>query len=264
MPVVKHDASPSAHASVIGSIHEAVEKAKAAKPASPADPGPRPYDRSRRLPSRSHPDAVVFDFYGTIAWHGEAAASPYATVFSRHGYRLDEAVEADYFATYDGIEHAEHSTSEAVYESWVRGRLAGLARTCGVRDDDLAPLIDALRSQDVAPVVPYPDAAETLGTLRDLTCYPFVHVAAGLTATAGAADTGQVPEFAATAPATPEFAIATTGLTPNRFFHAPSTDKRPAASVTISTSAAHNCSPKRSWTAIRTASFAAQRPSSQS
>jgi D-amino-acid oxidase len=42
-------------------------------------------------------------------------------------------------------------------------------------------------------------AGETLGTLRDLTCYPFVHVAAGLTATAGAADTGQVPEFAATA-----------------------------------------------------------------
>jgi putative hydrolase of the HAD superfamily len=119
-------------------------------------------DTATRGPLR----AVVFDFYGTIAWHGEAAASPYATVFSRHGYRLDEAVEADYFATYDGIEHAEHSTSEAVYESWVRGRLAGLARTCGVRDDDLAPLIDALRSQDVAPVVPYPDAAETLGTLR--------------------------------------------------------------------------------------------------
>jgi len=42
-------------------------------------------------------------------------------------------------------------------------------------------------------------ADETLGTLSDLTCYPFVHVAAGLTATAGAADTGQVPEFAATA-----------------------------------------------------------------
>ena len=110
--------------------------------------------------------AVVFDFYGTIAWHGDAAATPYATVFSRHGYRLDEAVEADYFATYDGIEHAEQSTSEAVYESWVRGRLAGLARTCGVRDDDLEPLVDALRSQDVAPVIPYPDAAPTLGALR--------------------------------------------------------------------------------------------------
>jgi putative hydrolase of the HAD superfamily len=110
--------------------------------------------------------AVVFDFYGTIAWHGEAALSPYAAVFSRHGYRLDEAVEADYFATYDGIGHAEHSTSEAAYESWVRHRLAGLARACGVREDDVAPLLDALRVQDASPVVPYPDAAETLEVLR--------------------------------------------------------------------------------------------------
>jgi putative hydrolase of the HAD superfamily len=110
--------------------------------------------------------AVVFDFYGTIAWRGEAGTSPYATAFARHGYRLDETVEADYFATYDGIEHAEHSTSEAAYEAWVRYRLAGLAQTCGVREGDVGPLVDALRTQDVTPVVPYPDAAETLGTLR--------------------------------------------------------------------------------------------------
>jgi len=66
---------------------------------------------------------------------------------------------------------------------------------------------------------------------------------------------------AATAPATPEFAIATAGFTPSRCFHAPLTD---APSPAISTSAAHNCSPKRSWINIRTASFAAQRPNSQS
>src|ERR1035438_10425158 len=69
---------------------------------------------------------------------------------------------------------------------------------------------------------------------------------------------------AATAPATPEFASATTGFAPSRCFQAPSTASRPDGSPTISTSAAHNCSPKRSWINIRTASLAAQRPSSQS
>jgi len=111
--------------------------------------------------------AVIFDFYGTIAWHGEAMVSPYAAVFARHGYRLDETAEADYFASYDGVEHVEHSVHEAAYEAWVRRRLDGLARACQVPDDDVARLVDALRTQDRAPVEAYPDAAETLGVLRE-------------------------------------------------------------------------------------------------
>lgn len=42
-------------------------------------------------------------------------------------------------------------------------------------------------------------ADETLGTLHELTGFPFVHVAAGLTATAAEPDAEPVPEFAATA-----------------------------------------------------------------
>jgi putative hydrolase of the HAD superfamily len=111
--------------------------------------------------------AVVFDFYGTIAWHGEAPASPYAAVFARHGYRLDEAHEAAYFASYDGVDHAEHSASEAVYEAWVRRRHEDLARSCQVPDDDISRIAEGLRAQDNAPVVAYPDAAETLRALRE-------------------------------------------------------------------------------------------------
>jgi HAD superfamily hydrolase (TIGR01509 family) len=110
--------------------------------------------------------AVVFDFYGTIAWRGETAASPYAQVFARHGYRLEEAHEAAYFARYDGVEHLEHSASETAYEAWVRRRLEELARSCRVPEEHVAPLVQALRDQDRAPVVPYPDAADTLGALR--------------------------------------------------------------------------------------------------
>ena len=110
--------------------------------------------------------AVVFDFYGTIAWHGAAPASPYAAVFARHGYHLEEAHEAAYFAAYDGVEHVEHSASETVYESWVRQRHDALARSCEVPDHDVARVVEALRAQDKTPVVAYEDAAETLGALR--------------------------------------------------------------------------------------------------
>lgn len=119
-----------------------------------------------RAPSPSALRAVVFDFYGTIAWHGEAPVSPYAQVFARHGSHLDEAHEAAYFASYDGVDHLEHSASEAAYESWVRRRLEELARSCGVPDDDVARVVDGLRAQDRRPVVAYPDAAETLAALR--------------------------------------------------------------------------------------------------
>jgi putative hydrolase of the HAD superfamily len=111
--------------------------------------------------------AVVFDFYGTIAWHGHAPASPYAAAFARHGYRLEEAHEAAYFARYDGVEHVEHSASEAAYESWVRQRHDALARSCEVPDHDVARVVDALRAQDRTPVVAYPDAKETLRALRE-------------------------------------------------------------------------------------------------
>ncbi|HXQ18750.1 MAG TPA: HAD family hydrolase [Acidimicrobiales bacterium] len=119
-----------------------------------------------RAPGASALRAVVFDFYGTIAWHGQAPASPYAQVFARHGYQLDEAHEAAYFASYDGVAHLEHSASQAAYEAWVRRRHEELARSCGVPDDDVALVVERLRAEDHRPVVAYPDAAETLAALR--------------------------------------------------------------------------------------------------
>jgi len=111
--------------------------------------------------------AVVFDFYGTIAGRSQAATSPYAAVFARHGYRLEEAHEAAYYATYDGVEHVEHSASEAAYEAWVRLRHDALARSCRVPDDDVARVVDALRAEDQAPVVAYRDVPQTLSALRE-------------------------------------------------------------------------------------------------
>ena len=110
--------------------------------------------------------AVIFDFYGTLAHFADAGGSNYRTIFAAHGYSPEQAVLDDYFSRYDGVEHGEHSISEEAYEAWVRSRLRDLAGTCGVADPHLEGLVDALRAVDQGAMVPYPEAAQTLSSLR--------------------------------------------------------------------------------------------------
>ena len=114
--------------------------------------------------------AVIFDFYGTLAHAADAAGSnyqsSYQTIFAARGYTLQQAVLNDYYARYDGVEHSEHSTSEEVYEAWVRTRLRDLTGACGVSEAHVEELVDALRAVDQGAVVPYPEAAATLSSLR--------------------------------------------------------------------------------------------------
>ena len=79
------------------------------------------------------PEAVIFDFYGTLAHWADTAAS-YTTVFSSFGYEPAPSVFDGYFSRYDGVDHAEHSVSEEAYEAWVRWRLGELSAACGVSD----------------------------------------------------------------------------------------------------------------------------------
>jgi putative hydrolase of the HAD superfamily len=110
--------------------------------------------------------AVIFDFYGTLAHWQDHEASNYATVFSAHGYELDDGVLSDYFTRYDGIEHVAHSVNEETYEEWVRSRLGDLTTACGVGQDDREAVLDALRASDRGPMVAYPEAAATMAALR--------------------------------------------------------------------------------------------------
>ncbi len=48
----------------------------------------------------------------------------------------------------------------------MRARLRELTGSCGVPDPVVADLIDALRASDQGPMVPYPEAAATLSSLR--------------------------------------------------------------------------------------------------
>jgi putative hydrolase of the HAD superfamily len=111
--------------------------------------------------------AVIFDFYGTLAKFADTTVSNYETVFAAHGYRPERSVLDDYFARYDGVDHAEHSISEEAYEAWARARLRDLAGACGVPAPDVEDLIDALRTSDRGPMVAYPEATPTLSSLRE-------------------------------------------------------------------------------------------------
>jgi putative hydrolase of the HAD superfamily len=110
--------------------------------------------------------AVIFDFYGTLARWADGGAG-YGGVFADHGYTLDPAVLDEYFSRYNGVEHGEHSVSEEAYEFWVRSRLRQLARDGGVDEGDAEAIVDALRRLDDGLMVAYPEAAATLGALRN-------------------------------------------------------------------------------------------------
>jgi putative hydrolase of the HAD superfamily len=110
--------------------------------------------------------AVIFDFYGTLARFADTNVSNYETIFAAHGYQPERAILDSYFSRYDGVEHGEHSVSEEAYESWVRLRLRDLTSACGVPDSHVDDLVDALRSSDQGAMVPYPEVAPTLASLR--------------------------------------------------------------------------------------------------
>jgi putative hydrolase of the HAD superfamily len=110
--------------------------------------------------------AVIFDFYGTLARSAGSNVSNYEMVLAARGYEPDRAVFDDYFSRYNGIEHAAHSVSEEAYEAWVRLRLRDLTGACGVPDPHVEDIIDALRASDEEQMVPYPEAAATLSSLR--------------------------------------------------------------------------------------------------
>jgi putative hydrolase of the HAD superfamily len=111
--------------------------------------------------------AVIFDFYGTLAHWADVEATDYAAVFAAHGYVLAPEALDTYFQRYDGVDHAEHSVSEAAYEAWVRTRLRDLTDACCVADGHVDGVIDALRSSDQGEMVAYPEAAAVLSSLRD-------------------------------------------------------------------------------------------------
>ena len=111
--------------------------------------------------------AVVFDFYGTLARWADGDGWHYATVLADLGYDVPPGAMQEYFVRDDGVEHPEHSVSEAAYDSWVRARLGRLVSACGVPEDSCTGVVDELQASDRRPMAAYPEAEGTLGRLRE-------------------------------------------------------------------------------------------------
>lgn len=114
-------------------------------------------------------DAVLFDFYGTLAEAVDWGPS-LDDVLAGHGYSRTEST-ADWWGVQDGTDHSAHSATREAYVAWERHRLGLLADASGVpasrRDaviedlhaatktfslavyDDVPPVLDALHARGV-------------------------------------------------------------------------------------------------------------------
>jgi len=111
--------------------------------------------------------AVIFDWFGTLAEWPHGSTSNYASVFLSHGYPVDPAVFDRHHTRWDGVDHAEHSVSREAYVAWTRQRLTQLTEDCGVAVSERETLIDALVEVDQrTSLVVFPDTAVVLATLR--------------------------------------------------------------------------------------------------
>lgn len=112
-------------------------------------------------------EAVVFDFYGTLA-ESDGSGLRIADVVAAHGYELTDDIARRYWQDgLDGIEHFEHSVSRDHYVSWQTRRLYNLLGECGVGEADAAIIVAELRAEGASPrMVAYADAALVLAHLR--------------------------------------------------------------------------------------------------
>jgi putative hydrolase of the HAD superfamily len=110
--------------------------------------------------------AVVFDWFGTLARWADGARRGYSSILAAHGLEVDEEVLGAYHSSWDGAAHPEHSTSREAYLAWTRGRLAQLAAACGAAPAEVPVLVEQfLEADESTPMVAYP---ETLAVLDEL------------------------------------------------------------------------------------------------
>jgi putative hydrolase of the HAD superfamily len=115
---------------------------------------------------RSSFDAVIFDYYGTVAEH-DGQGRTLAAVLDERGYHLPRDLARYYWQDgIDGKEHLEHSQSREQYQAWRRHWLHQLLGECGVPPSDYEE-IEAVLADPAARgrMVALPDAHGVLGAL---------------------------------------------------------------------------------------------------
>jgi putative hydrolase of the HAD superfamily len=112
-------------------------------------------------------EAVVFDFYGTLA-ESDGSGLRIADLVTEHGYELTDDIARRYWQDgLDGIEHPEHSLSRDHYVAWQTRRLHNLLGECGIDRPVAEVIVAKLRADGASPrMVAYEDAAVVLARLR--------------------------------------------------------------------------------------------------
>ena len=119
-------------------------------------------------------DAVLFDFFGTLAYVPGDWGALYADVLAAAGHRFDTAAIRDAVLavweaidTPDGVDHAQHSVDEAAYDAWRAAWESRWLRSLGIDpvDPDLLRGIFAVQD-DPARFVLFDDALPALEDLR--------------------------------------------------------------------------------------------------
>jgi putative hydrolase of the HAD superfamily len=112
--------------------------------------------------------AVIFDFYGTLA-RATTWGPAFEEVFERRGLTLTpEAHDLWRAEVFDGQEHHEHSTTREHYLAWEMARLGRLADAAGVPVHDTEALVADLHEASRAfELEAYPEVPAVLAELRN-------------------------------------------------------------------------------------------------
>ncbi len=112
-------------------------------------------------------DAVVFDYYGTLAEHDGGGIS-IAAVLAARGYDLPSDVARRYWQDgLDGTEHDEPSRSRDHYVAWQDRQFRALLGECGVPAAERDEIVEQVRAPGArGRMIPYSDAAAVLQALR--------------------------------------------------------------------------------------------------
>jgi putative hydrolase of the HAD superfamily len=91
-------------------------------------------------------NAVIFDFYGTLAETPDWGPS-WAELVTSVGFELPDEVRDRWWNDgIDGTEHDEHSQSRDHYVAWQRARMQGMLDECGLPRPVQDELIDRVRA----------------------------------------------------------------------------------------------------------------------
>lgn len=114
------------------------------------------------------PRVLLFDFLGTLVRPLGGVEPPrFDAVAAQHGHVFDPIVFGRWHHRFQGASHRRHSSCEADYDVWFRGRLELLLELANVAAADRPALLAALIDAGAAPAVePYPDAPGALAALR--------------------------------------------------------------------------------------------------